>query len=147
ILVLRAGGPPPPAYRLGEIGGAAQAVRGDRVAETQVFLPRSRITLTVLPEGEEPAAAPTLKVFVSAGDGPLAPGERVKVLAKDGAFRVQAEAGTLFGAEAGPKRLWVGLAADGAALDGAAGLAPAAARELAGVRWLEVPVDYRLVGP
>lgn len=146
VFLLQSGAPPAPAYRLGEIRGAAQTVRGEP-SEQRVFLPRSRITLTVLPEGEPAEATPHLKLFVSSGGGPLRAGARVKVQAKDRAFRVQAEAGTLFGSAAGPRVIWIGVSADAERLAAAAGRPPADARALGGVRWIEIPVDYRLTGP
>jgi hypothetical protein len=63
----------------------------------------------------------------------------------DGAFRIEAEAGTLFGTQTGPKTLFVGLALEADALESAAGMGPSAARGLSGVRWLEVPLTYQLV--
>lgn len=141
----RSGVEPPPPYAVVEVAGAVRAGNGEgRAAFT--FLPRSHLVVVVAPDEEPPDRTPHLAVFVSDAGGPL---RRVEAEIEQAghAFRIDAEASAWFGYAPGPRVIFFGLAVGARRLAEVDGLRPAQARLVPGVRWVELPVDYRLTRP
>lgn len=137
----------PPEYTVRELSGGVAAVRSDG-GDSRVFLPESQVRLVVVPAAELSGPAPAARVFLSRAGGVLAalPAGAV-TRAGSGAVVVAGLGREIFGETPGAREVLVGLAEDGARLEGLAGQSPAAAREVEGVRWVSVTVEYRTEAP
>lgn len=147
VVLLRPGAvDSPPAFEVVDLRGATRQERGTG-PEGATFLPDSVLRLDVGP-AVPLDHAPAARVFASRGGGPMraVPPERLRA-GDDGAWRLEADAASLFGREPGAWTLEWAFAPTTADLPDAEGLTPPEAREATRsrpVRWLAVAVEYRL---
>lgn len=147
ILLIFPGVSAPPPYALDGPWGGVKAMRDDTAPASQVFLPHSRLGVSLKPQTPLKGAPPVASLYVARAGGPLeARPSSLLQPGEGGVFVLEAAAGELFGTTPGVYTLHLVL--DTAPPPDRAGQAPAAARAAAeGATWLEVPVDYRLEAP
>ncbi len=123
----------------GPLGGV-QATRATG-EPSDVFAPHSTLRIDVRPAGPVAGEPPAVRVFTSRPGGPLKAAPRdVVVPGLGGAFRVEAPAARLCGAQPGPCRVHIAVGADVTPL---AGRPAAEARAAFSGRWLTVRLQVR----